>query len=103
MSFTVKELEDYIEEEFYTDLWHDLWAPYDKDRTKETPFGVIEYVAHFEDGYDEGQVARSVVFKIGDRHFRKSGYYDSWEGGAWDGELEEVRPREKMITVYEAI
>jgi len=101
--FTVEELAAYIEEEFYNDLWYDLWAPYKEIPTQSTPYGTIEYVTHSDDGYDDGRIDRSVVFRIGDRYFRKSGYYDSWEGGDWDGELEEVRPREKMITVYEAI
>jgi hypothetical protein len=38
------------------------------------------------------------------RYFRADGYYSSYDGRDWDGaELYEVEPREKTITVYEAI
>jgi hypothetical protein len=44
-----------------------------------------------------------VVIKIGDQLFRKEGYYASHYGYEWDGDVEEVRPVEKTITVYETI
>jgi hypothetical protein len=34
---------------------------------------------------------------------RKEGYYASYDGSTWDGAFEIVEPREKTITVYEAV
>ena len=51
-------------------------------------------------GMDEGSNL-FVVLAIGDRFFRKSGYYASHDGSYWDGSFKQVRPREKTITVYE--
>lgn len=42
-----------------------------------------------------------VVFKIGDQLFKKSGWYASHDGSYWDGDLSEVKPVQKTITVFE--
>lgn len=57
-------------------------------------------VVHTTGGEDEGSYASS-TFQIGDQYFRKSGYYASHYGYDWDGELEEVRPVQKVVTVFE--
>jgi len=51
-------------------------------------------------GMDEGSNATS-TWQIGMQYFRKSGYYASHYGYDWDGELEEVRPVKKVVTVFE--
>lgn len=51
-------------------------------------------------GMDEGSNLFTVL-EIGTRFFRKSGYYASHDGSYWDGSFKQVRPREKLITVYE--
>jgi len=48
------------------------------------------------------------VFKITDdagneRLFRRNGWYQSYSGGEFDGPTEEVKPVEKVVTVYKAI
>ncbi len=43
------------------------------------------------------------VIKVGDQFFKKTGYYASHYGSEWDGDLTEVRPVEKTVTVYERI
>ncbi|ANA86355.1 hypothetical protein BH762_gp012 [Gordonia phage OneUp] len=48
------------------------------------------------------------VFKITDddgnvRYFRREGWYASYDGGHYDGPTVEVRPAEKVITVYKKI
>lgn len=43
-----------------------------------------------------------VIIKAGDQFFRKTGYYMSHYGSDWDGDVTEVHPVEKTITVYEA-
>lgn len=44
-----------------------------------------------------------VVVKVGDQFFQKDGFYASHYGSDWDGEVTEVRPVEKTITVYEPV
>lgn len=45
-----------------------------------------------------------VVFSITQddvtRHFKKPGSYQSYAGAEWDGNLESVTPKEKVITVW---
>jgi hypothetical protein len=43
------------------------------------------------------------VVEAESRHFRKTGYHQSHDGTYWDGSVEEVRPAQKTITVYENI
>lgn len=47
------------------------------------------------------------VFQVedadGTRLFRRNGWYQSYDGGHYDGPTEEVKPVEKTITVFEAI
>ena len=59
-------------------------------------FNVIEQVG----GEGQGDHMH-VVFQVGDQLFKKSGYHVSHDGSYWDGPLEEVRPVEKTVTVYE--
>ncbi|AUE23528.1 hypothetical protein SEA_TONIANN_18 [Gordonia phage Toniann] len=59
-----------------------------------------------EDFGGEGQGDKLwFVFKItdangGERYFRKSGWYQSYSGGEYDGPTVEVEPAEKTITVW---
>lgn len=99
--YTVADLADDIANE-RDDFYDDLWNYGNPDHPQATVFGDAVFV-NASTEYDEGRCGQSLVFRIGDRHFRKTGYYDSWAGGEWDGELEEVRPREKTIVVYDSI
>lgn len=38
------------------------------------------------------------VWKIGEQYFQKTGYYMSYDGSTWDGDLTEVEPFEKTVT-----
>jgi hypothetical protein len=42
-----------------------------------------------------------VVVRIGDRYFRKPGWYASHDGGYLDGDLYEVTPETRTVVVYE--
>jgi hypothetical protein len=46
-----------------------------------------------------------VVFSVTDwgvtRHFRMDGWYASYSGAEFDGDLKEVAPKQKVITVWE--
>jgi hypothetical protein len=43
------------------------------------------------------------VFKVGDRHFRKLGYEDSYNGKEWNGTLEEVEAVPVRRTNWQAV
>jgi hypothetical protein len=65
--------------------------------------GVLQYV---EDYGGEGQGDDYwVVFSLDDgttkRFFRMDGWYQSHAGGEFDGDLREVSPKAKVITVWE--
>ena len=66
--------------------------------------GIAYYVEdHRPKGdYDEDHDGEyiDVVFKIGDRHFRKSGTYNSWDSDEWDGPFEEVKAAEVQRTEW---
>lgn len=53
-------------------------------------------------GMDQGSYA-AVIFKVGDRLFRKEGYYASHYGTDWDGNFEEVEVYEKTVKDYRAV
>lgn len=53
-------------------------------------------------GMDEGSHA-SYTFKVGDRYFIKTGYYQSHYGYDWDGDFFEVEPYEKTVTDYRRV
>ncbi|AXH49315.1 hypothetical protein HWB76_gp086 [Streptomyces phage Blueeyedbeauty] len=61
------------------------------------------YSVDYEGG-GEGQGENMwVVFRIGDQLFRKYGYYSSWDGSDWDGDLEEVEPYEVTVVRYREV
>lgn len=82
-------------EGFFYRVWYD-------NAVIPTPFGDVRKVDSSTD-YDEGREERSVIISVGDRFFKKVGYYDSWNDSSWDGGFVEVRQREKTVTVYETI
>ncbi len=50
---------------------------------------------------DEYWVVISLSDGVLTRYFRRDGWYASYDGGYLDGDTYEVRPQEKVITVYE--
>jgi hypothetical protein len=42
-----------------------------------------------------------VVIEVDGRLFRKTGYYQSYDGSYWDGAVQEVVSAQKLVTVYE--
>lgn len=81
---------------FYEGLW-------DGDASqRETPYGKVRKIDSSTD-YEDGLEQRVMILQIGDSFYKKVGYYNSWDRSNWDGNLTEVRPREKMVTVYEAV
>jgi hypothetical protein len=56
-----------------------------------------EYVKSYE---PEDSGDQWILFKVGEEHFRKYGYYNSWDSPEWDGELVRVIPREVTVVKY---
>lgn len=93
--------------------WSDMHGDHDDQSGdpdwKAAPFDVTidgEVATVTPDGYGGGVNAGHniwVAFKVGDQYFRKTGYHESHYGTDWDGDVEEVIPRQKTITVYDSI
>lgn len=112
MTFTADDLNAAIEtayenlpddEKDYGDEWFAFaeGGKYGLD-TLSTPLGQVNRVDSGPDDPGDGK-AIWVVVRVGNRHFRKSGYYSSWDSSSYDGELEEVEPYEKTVTDYRKV
>jgi hypothetical protein len=103
-NYTAAEIEAAITDGVEAD-WYELSDLGDGDKTTITLRGAaveIEKVggkAPCEGGAEDV----SVVIKVGSQLFEKTGYYASHYGCDWDGDVTEVRPVEKIITVYERV
>ncbi len=73
------------------------------------PGGIFEVVGLGEVkvwNHDFGGIETNVsylMFKVGDRVFRKEGLWVSHDGQYWDGPFSEVRAVQKVITDYEDV
>lgn len=62
---------------------------------------------HVETSGGEGQGDHQhIVFKTTDvlndvQYWKKEGYYNSYDGGEWDGDFGQVTPIERVVTFYE--
>lgn len=82
--------------QFYGDWWG-------ANKTKKVTVSGVEYDATLVEefgGMDMGSECW-VVFEVDGRLFKKYGSYYSHDGYYWDGSLDEVRPVQKTITVFE--
>ncbi|GAA0955503.1 hypothetical protein [Nonomuraea longicatena] len=84
------------------------WAWRDKngeDGTEVEGLGMVATVQTEGGGGEDGDGWTHVVIRVtqGDvtRYFKKTGYYSSYGGSDWDGEIRRVRPTTKTVTVYE--
>ena len=111
--FTTDEFEDYLNAEWclhkgYYSLHHVrgffsyLWDETSSGESLNTKYGPATLVEKSTD-YDEGRRLQGIIFKIGDRHFKKYGFYDSWDTTTWDGVLVEVKPVQKVVTTYKTL
>lgn len=103
----VERLLSSYEDKYEDSGWH-LWDEYvpfgDKlsEPVEVERLGPVQLVSTYTGGEGGGEDAE-LIFKIGDRYFRKGGYYASHDGTYWDGDFSEVRPEPKTITVYIAV
>lgn len=96
---------EYVQENWKNDVdgiesWHELkWGA----SAAVEGLGHVTRVAHYggEGKGEEYWVAFSVTEGDITRHFRMDGGYASYSGGEFDGDLREVWPQQKTITVWE--
>ena len=90
------------DDQFYWDDWRDSIPWNEKRLTVEVVgLGTVEVWEH-----DFGGIETNVsylMFKVGDRIFRKEGLWVSHDGQYWDGDFTEVRAVQKVITDYEEL
>lgn len=64
----------------------------------------VEFNSRPVDHYDEpiqGEDECSIIFKVGDRYFKKTGHQSSYdEVYAWTGPVVEVFPEEKTVLTF---
>lgn len=77
----------------------------DGDRPEEiADLGTVTVVDTVGGSEGDGE-SQFVVIKVAQgetvRYFKKEGYYSSYGGSDWDGEIRSVWPSQKTITVYE--
>jgi hypothetical protein len=89
---------------YHFDGWHDFQDFIDdKDGVVFTDVGTVKLVDNYGGEFlgDELWFVFSVTTPEGTQYFRMDGWYQSFHGGEYDGELHEVTPKEKVVTVYE--
>lgn len=82
--------------------WHEVHAFTNRGEGRDTPFGRMTLVEDFGGGEGSGE-ERWIVVKVGDTFLRKNGYYASYEGSEFDGELEEVKPEEYVAVRWTTV
>ena len=89
----------------YFDYWDFFHEARPGDKVDVLGLGEVEVLESvtYRDGDYQGNDSYEnyIVVKVGDQIFRKTGYYNSWDGGAWDGAWHEVKKVEKTISVWE--
>ena len=93
--------EDQIQDSFKEIFFYgETYGDVDKEFAEKFNFEKV----HFEGGEGQGDYAES-VFKLGDRMFRTTAYYASYDGFSDnDGvEWEEVEPKQVLVTQYHSV
>lgn len=108
VTYTICDLDKVIED--YNGEWGGSWDDFKEDvecnSSVDIPgIGQARYVDGHRDGGEDGYY---FVFAVIDsegngRLFKRCGWYVSHSGGELDGPTYEVKPRQKTITVYDAI
>lgn len=91
--------------EYHQSGW-DAWAETEGEWESVNDLGSVRVVENFggEGLGDDCFLVFEVADGTGARHFFKlPGYYTSYQGGYYDGQLYEVKPVERKVTVYEPI
>ncbi|MEU2002036.1 hypothetical protein ACH47B_13175 [Rhodococcus sp. NPDC019627] len=86
------------------DEWSELYEA-KADAVEVDGIGMVKAIDGEDAGEGDYAAGVFVVFEVTDseggvRHFRKNGYYQSYNGTEWDGDFFEAKQVEKVITVW---
>jgi len=104
-----EKIEAFYEEKDGEFSWHEFEWELESNKSVVIPgLGKVGYVEQ-HGGEGEGDqywlvfsvVMESDLDKGMVRYFKKPGWYASYDGGHYDGELFEVTPQERVVTFYE--
>lgn len=109
MTFTAAQLDEFMSERSFTGEYDEEYYGWDtinedgEGLTINTPFGQLETVVYNDRELDRfGDRVVFHIVKVGDRYFKKEGWYDSWGGDSgWDAALYEVVEKEVVTKVWE--
>lgn len=89
------------------DCWYE-WEELEGETVAVPGLGLVEVVENFG-GEGQGEHMH-LVFKVehsGEwpsvKYYKVDGYYSSYGGSEWDGNLYEVKPVQRMVTFYEKL
>lgn len=94
MTFTVNDLAEVMSEDndrWYGDQWS--WLHYESDVIY-TSLGKVTRLETDKAYRAEYEFDMYMIIEVQGRTFKKSGYYASYDGQHWDGDLVEVEKRE---------
>ena len=121
MSYTVKDAEKAINDHEFVDTYeygggvrtsrYSGWGEWSElyeakaDAIEVEGLGAVKAIDGEDAGEGDYNASVFVVFEVTDqegnvRHFRKNGYYQSYNGTEWDGDFFEAKQVEKVITVW---
>lgn len=87
--------------EYESEFWHNLANDYLLDEYCKLYIGgdfIVPEVIESKTGSDgDWETSVYVIFKVGDKVFKKDGRYASHMGTDWDGDLYEVKPKEVQV------
>lgn len=63
----------------------------------------VDVIEQNRGGEGDFSLETSVIFKVGDQIFKKTGHYASHYGDDWDGPITEVKSVQKTVTVWENV
>jgi hypothetical protein len=86
----------------------DVWHEWEKFESRDVPgLGKVTVVEHVGGGEGEGERLYKVVRVEGDpygvRYFQMDGWYMSYDGSHYDGDLFEVEPVETVVTIWRRV
>src|SRR6266404_8450601 len=98
-----------VQEGLTMGVWSSARGEYDPPNNVVPGLGTVTLEEHFG-GEGQGDHAH-LVFRVHCltdteewlKYYQVDGYYSSYEGTDWDGDLYQVTPRQKTITVFEKV
>lgn len=95
---------EYLGKSYSNSGWSE-WREASNEPVQVPELGTVEVVDTKGGGEGDGEYMY-MVFKVTDlsgtvRHYKKVGYYASFDGAEWDGDFSAVEPKQKVVTVFE--